>query len=75
MDRFSIEKDIIDKDNRENREKLLDAQWENLMPCATCCIEDVCRYKNVIKRIDYPADVFSVNVGCKIKNNYRRTDN
>lgn len=46
-------------------------QWEVLLPCKDCQVSQICRYKNVPKRIDYPADIFSIEVSCKIRDNYK----
>lgn len=55
---------------QEDRERLLITEWEKKLPCANCPISSICKYANVVKRVDYPKDIFDVTVTCKIRDNY-----
>lgn len=46
--------------------------WEkDILPCSDCDFQSICRYFNSVKRIDYPKDIFNVNITCKIKSKYK----
>lgn len=53
------------------RSNKLQLEWETSMPCLDCKIAEVCKYKNIIKRPDYPSEVFDVVVICKLKDAYK----
>jgi len=48
----------------------LQDEFDRNMPCASCSIKDVCKYRNTIRKVDYNPEVFSIRVQCKIKCNY-----
>lgn len=41
--------------------------WEEEMPCATCSINDMCKYYNKIKRIDFNRQIFKIDISCSRK--------
>lgn len=50
-------------------------EWEQTLPCATCELTNICRYANVVKRIDYPKDVFNISITCKLQKEYKVVKN
>lgn len=56
--------------DKNDRRVDLDCKWDKSMPCSNCNISQICKFKNVIRRIDYPEDIFDVKITCKIKQNY-----
>jgi len=62
------------QETSEERKIRLDNEWFDNFPCRECEIENVCRYNDAVKRIDYPSDVFDVSVTCKIKQKYNSTN-
>lgn len=37
-----------------------------------CEMSSICRYNKAVRRIDYPADIFDINVTCKISGEYSK---
>lgn len=59
-----------DRNQTEKRLLMLDEEWSSQMPCAHCAISEVCKYKSVIKRPDYPKSVFDIKITCKIQHKF-----
>ena len=56
---------------REDRERVLSNQWNEQMPCLHCGMSEFCKYANIIKRIDFPEDIFNVTIVCKLREKYK----
>lgn len=51
----------------EDREQLLQREWESFMPCADCEVRDICKHAKSFHRPDFNPEVFSVSVTCSVK--------
>ena len=58
----------------KDREDMLNEKWSSILPCESCCIREICKYNNVIKRVDFPEDIFTVSISCKIQRKYREVN-
>lgn len=54
-----------------SREERLAKAWSEKLPCTTCHLKDLCKYAGVIRRVDYPEEVFNVTITCNIKDKYK----
>lgn len=51
----------------EEREEMLQREWESSMPCADCEVRDICKHAKSFHRPDFNPEVFSVSVTCMVK--------
>ena len=57
-------------DATKERNERLDKEWADSLPCASCPIRVACKYTAVIKRVDFPREIFNFNgFSCNIKDN------
>lgn len=56
--------------SKEDHETRLADEWKSKLPCASCSIASICKYANIVGRINYPSDVFNISIECKISNKY-----
>lgn len=61
----------VKEESQQDRTDRLDKEWDENLPCSTCDMADICRFRRAVKRIDYPGEVFDIKVTCKIKSGYR----
>lgn len=59
-----------ERDLQAKRQIQLDSEWDSMMPCTHCAISEVCKYRSVIKRPDYPKSVFDIKITCKIQHKF-----
>lgn len=53
-----------EKESKDMREQRLYNEWVSKLPCADCALEDICRYANSIKRIDFNSEIFNITITC-----------
>lgn len=59
---------------KDEKDARLESEWQLKLPCSRCPVASICKYRGAIKRVDYPPDVFDLNITCKISHKYTIAD-
>lgn len=54
----------IDNSKTETLKESLQKEFNKLMPCGECKINEMCKYVNSIKYVDYNKDIFNIEIKC-----------
>lgn len=60
------------KTGSDDREHILQEEWNTVMPCRDCFVKDICKWAGSFKRPDFNPEVFGVTVDCKVKPTYAK---